>query len=59
MPRKPVKPLQSLKRTWQQVTSSLKVSRLLFPALFLQAFCDRAYDAGGHLVRTLGAACHP
>lgn len=33
-----MKPLESLKRTWHQVRTSLKVSRLLFPALFLQAF---------------------
>ncbi|WP_342423047.1 MFS transporter [Paenibacillus sp. FSL E2-0178] len=37
-PRTPLRPLQSLKRTWHQVRTSLKVSRLLFPALFLQAF---------------------
>lgn len=36
--RPPLQPLQSLKRTLRQVRSSLKVSRLLFPALFLQAF---------------------
>ncbi|WP_379153305.1 MFS transporter [Paenibacillus sp. sgz5001063] len=33
-----MKPLESLKRTLHQVRTSLKVSRLLFPALFLQAF---------------------
>lgn len=38
VPRTPLRPLQSLKRTWHQVRTSLKVSRLLFPALFLQAF---------------------
>ncbi|KWX73900.1 MFS transporter [Paenibacillus jilunlii] len=31
-------PLESLKRTFHQVRTTLKVSRLLFPALFLQAF---------------------
>ncbi|WP_379133346.1 MFS transporter [Paenibacillus sp. sgz500958] len=36
--RKIPNPLKSLKRTLQQVKSSLKVSRLLYPALFLQAF---------------------
>lgn len=36
--RKPLGPLGSLKRTLQQVRTSLKVSRLLYPALFLQAF---------------------
>ncbi|WP_052092023.1 MFS transporter [Paenibacillus sp. FSL H7-0357] len=36
--RRPFQPLQSLKRTMHAVRSSLKVSRLLFPALFLQAF---------------------
>ncbi len=33
-----VSPLESLKRTFHQVRTTLKVSRLLFPALFLQAF---------------------
>jgi MFS family permease len=33
-----LRPLQSMKRTLHQVRTSLKVSRLLFPALFLQAF---------------------
>lgn len=36
--RRPLKPLESLKRTLHQVRTTLKVSRLLFPALFLQAF---------------------
>lgn len=36
--RRPFQPLKSLKRTLLQVRTSLKVSRLLFPALFLQAF---------------------
>ncbi|CAH1190701.1 putative glycolipid permease LtaA [Paenibacillus auburnensis] len=36
--RRPLQPLKSLKRTMHQVRTSLKVSRLLFPALFLQAF---------------------
>ncbi|WNS45805.1 MFS transporter [Paenibacillus sp. MMS20-IR301] len=37
-PRKRFSPLRSLKGTWHQIRTSLKVSRLLFPALFLQAF---------------------
>ncbi|KWX79529.1 MFS transporter [Paenibacillus riograndensis] len=36
--RRKTKPLESLKRTFHQVRTTLKVSRLLFPALFLQAF---------------------
>lgn len=36
--RKKLKPLESLKRTLHQVKTTLKVSRLLYPALFLQAF---------------------
>ncbi|AIQ46746.1 MFS transporter [Paenibacillus sp. FSL R7-0273] len=36
--RKPFQPFRSLKQTLRQVRTSLKVSRLLFPALFLQAF---------------------
>ncbi|MNC05354.1 putative glycolipid permease LtaA [compost metagenome] len=36
--RRKIKPLESLKRTLHQVRTNLKVSRLLFPALFLQAF---------------------
>jgi len=35
---KRLKPWESLKRTLRQVRTSLKVSRLLYPALFLQAF---------------------
>ncbi|MFE4711851.1 MULTISPECIES: MFS transporter [unclassified Paenibacillus] len=35
---KKVNPLQSLKRTLTQLKTTLKVSRLLYPALFLQAF---------------------
>ncbi|KGE16665.1 MFS transporter [Paenibacillus wynnii] len=36
--RKRLKPWASLKRTLHQVRTTLKVSRLLYPALFLQAF---------------------
>ena len=36
--RKLLKPWESLKRTLHQVKTTLKVSRLLYPALFLQAF---------------------
>lgn len=36
--RKKLSPIASIKRTLHQVRSSLKVSRLLYPALFLQAF---------------------
>lgn len=36
--RKKLSPLESLKRTFEQVRSTLKVSRWLYPALFLQAF---------------------
>lgn len=38
MEGKRISSLQSLKRTLHQVRTSLKVSRLLYPALFLQAF---------------------
>lgn len=37
-PARHANPLQSLKRTFSQLRTSLKVSRLLYPALFLQAF---------------------
>lgn len=36
--RNKVSPLESIKRTFQQVRTTLKVSRWLYPALFLQAF---------------------
>lgn len=36
--RKKISPLESIKRTLHQVRTTLKVSRLLYPALFLQAF---------------------
>ena len=36
--RKLLKPWESMKRTLHQVKTTLKVSRLLYPALFLQAF---------------------
>lgn len=36
--RPKLSPLESLKRTFEQVRSTLKVSRWLYPALFLQAF---------------------
>lgn len=38
MLHKKISPFQSLKQTIHQVRTSLKVSRLLYPALFLQAF---------------------
>ncbi len=36
--RKKISPLESIKRTLHQVRTTLKVSRWLYPALFLQAF---------------------
>ncbi|ASA21000.1 MFS transporter [Paenibacillus donghaensis] len=38
VPAKKLRPLESLRRTLHQVRTTLKVSRLLYPALFLQAF---------------------
>ncbi|MEK4187781.1 MFS transporter [Paenibacillus sp. FSL L8-0494] len=38
MDRKKLSPIESIKRTLHQVRTTLKVSRWLYPALFLQAF---------------------